>query len=132
MVKNFIVAIIVYLILDAVWLGIFAKKFYFRAFGDMARKNETSLKPNILASILSYLILAIGMAIIVFPNTSSLGTAILYGVIYGLAVYGVYDMTNMATLRGWTWKLSIIDLFWGIFASTIVSVAGMYILKILN
>ena len=130
MLKNFIIAIIVYLVLDAFWLGIFAKKFYFRAFGNMARKNETSLKPNLLASILSYLVLAIGMAIIVFPNTNSLEKAILYGAIYGLAVYGVYDMTNMATLKDWTWKLAIIDLFWGIFASTVVSVVGMYILRI--
>ncbi len=124
MLINFIIAIIAYLILDAFWLGIFAKKFYFKGFGNMARKNETSLKPNLLASILSYLILAAGMAIIVFPNANSLDGAILYGAIYGLAVYGVYDMTNMATLKDWTWKLSVVDLLWGVIASTMVSVAG--------
>jgi uncharacterized membrane protein len=129
MIKNFIVATVVYLILDAFWLGIFAKKFYFKAFGDMARKEGNSLKPNLLASALSYIILAIGMAVIVFPNAHSLDKAILYGAIYGLAVYGVYDMTNMATLQGWLWKLSLTDLFWGIFASSVVSVVGMYILK---
>lgn len=127
--KNFIIALIVYLILDAFWLGIFMKGFYFRGFGDMARKEGNSLKPNILASVLSYIILAVGMAVIVFPNAHTLDKAILYGAIYGLAVYGIYDMTNMATLKGWTWKLSLIDLLWGIVASTIVSVVGMNILK---
>ena len=35
--------------------------------------------------------------------------------LFGFCVYGAYDLTNLATLRGWPWPLtvSVVDLAWG-------------------
>jgi uncharacterized membrane protein len=28
----------------------------------------------------------------------------LYGALFGFVVYAAYDLTNLATLRGWRWR----------------------------
>ena len=33
--------------------------------------------------------------------------------LFGLIIYGVYDMTNMALFKKWSLILSILDIFWG-------------------
>lgn len=35
----------------------------------------------------------------------------------GLAAYAAYNLTNIATLKGWPLKLSLVDLVWGTAAS---------------
>jgi uncharacterized membrane protein len=42
---------------------------------------------------------------------SSLG----WGALFGLIVYGVYDMTNMATLENWPVRMVWVDICWGCF-----------------
>ena len=37
----------------------------------------------------------------------------MWGAGLGLVVYGVYDLTNLATLRGWSPALAIVDILWG-------------------
>lgn len=41
------------------------------------------------------------------------------GSIYGLVVYGVYDLTNLAILANWTLKLTIVDILWGVFVNAL-------------
>ena len=38
----------------------------------------------------------------------------------GVLVYGVYDLTNMATIKEWTWNTVLLDSVWGgiLFTST--------------
>jgi len=38
---------------------------------------------------------------------------ILHGAALGFTVYGVYDFTNLATLRGWSILVNLVDLMWG-------------------
>ncbi len=35
------------------------------------------------------------------------------GAAFGLAVYGVYNLTNKATLPGYSWKMVAVDTVWG-------------------
>ncbi len=35
------------------------------------------------------------------------------GALFGAAAYGVYNLTNMATLPGYSWDLVVIDVMWG-------------------
>ena len=39
----------------------------------------------------------------------------------GLVIYGVYDLTNYAVLRGWTLKVTLLDIGWGTFACGVLS-----------
>jgi uncharacterized membrane protein len=41
--------------------------------------------------------------------------AFAWGAGFGLIVYGVYDLTNYATLDRWPLALTLIDITWGMF-----------------
>ena len=34
------------------------------------------------------------------------------GALLGVVTYGMYDLTNLSTLRGWSLKLTFIDIAW--------------------
>lgn len=113
----------VFLLLDFVWLGLIMKNFYNAELGELARREAGSLAPRWGAAILVYLLIPAGLALFVRPQlaeNSSYGMALLYGALFGLVLYGVYDWTNYALIEKWSLKMTLIDWLWG---ATICAVA---------
>jgi uncharacterized membrane protein len=105
---SYLAALVALAVLDGLWLGLVARDFYKARLGQLLLDQ-----PNWPVAALFYLIHAAG--IVVFPMALA-GTglaAVLYGALFGLAVYAAYDITNLATLRGWSVALSLVDLAWG-------------------
>lgn len=105
-----------FLLLDYLWLGRLMQGFYLRELGDLARREGDTLKPRLLAAAGVYLALPGGIVLFALPRvdparpvTSALG----WGLLYGLVVYGVYDLTNRATLREWPLRMTAVDICWG-------------------
>ncbi len=97
--------------IDLVWLGVIAKSFYRAEMGPLLAD-----KMNLPAAAIFYIIYAAGlMFFAVQPSLSSGGwsRAMMLGGLLGACAYATYDLTNLATLRGWTVKLSIVDMLWG-------------------
>ena len=48
------------------------------------------------------------------------------GALFGLILYGVYDLTNLAILEKWTRSMTVADIAWGcvLCGSTAVLIAG--------
>ena len=44
-----------------------------------------------------------------------------WGALLGFIVYGMYDLTNLAVLRGWTGKVVLLDTAWGTFVCALIS-----------
>jgi uncharacterized membrane protein len=40
-------------------------------------------------------------------------TALILGGMFGFFTYATYDLTNLATLKGWPASLVIVDILWG-------------------
>jgi uncharacterized membrane protein len=122
-IKVLLIAFPIYLVVDFLWIGVLMKGFYLREYGELARLLNGSLSPRMLYVILAYVALLIGYIFFIYPNatTGSLVKAIIYGVLFGFVVYGVFDFTNYATLEKWTLKATIIDLLWGMFVSGFMS-----------
>ena len=106
------------LLLDYIWLAKLMQGFYIKELGPYARVRGATIKPVYWAAAIVYLLLPLGIVLFVLPKTdpfhpalSSLG----WGGLYGLVVYGVYDLTNMATLERWPVRLVVIDICWGCF-----------------
>jgi len=57
-------------------------------------------------------------------RAQSLLTAILTGAMLGLVAYGTYDLTNLATLKGWPLHVALLDLAWGTVVTAIASCAA--------
>jgi uncharacterized membrane protein len=106
-------------VLDAVWLGIVARDLYRDRLGNLLLDQ-----PNWSAAVLFYLLHTIGIVVFPLALAGSWLSALLYGALFGLVVYGAYDFTNLATLRGWPASLSAIDLAWGTAVTAIACVAA--------
>ena len=124
----YIIAACCYLGLDMVWLNIFAKHFYASKLGGMLLEN-----PILWAAALVYLLYPVGLvAFVVSPSLASgadLGAVMIKGVFFGVLVYATYDLTNLATLKGWSMALAAVDVLWGGFVSGGASMATFLIFK---
>ncbi len=109
--KAYGVTLAAFLVIDLIWLGIVARGFYVSNLGPLLRDN-----PMIAPAAVFYLFYVAG--IVWFAVSPALAdgqwrTAAINGVILGLLAYGTYDMTNLATLKGWPWQVSVVDMIWG-------------------
>jgi len=109
-----------FLVLDGLWLGLVAREFYASRLGSLMRK------PVLITPIaLFYLCYAAGLVFLAvrpYVPELSLGSVAVYGAIVGFLAYCTYDMTNLATVRGWPAIVSVVDLIWGTSRSAAVSV----------
>jgi len=124
---SYAVALGVLAVIDGLWLGVVAREFYKSQLGNMLQD-----KPIWSVAILFYLVHAAGVAVFAVPPSVTAGTwtsALLYGALFGFCVYGAYDFTNLATLRGWPWTVSVVDLAWGTAATAIATVIAFLVVK---
>jgi uncharacterized membrane protein len=101
-------------LLDAVWLGLIAKRYYREALGGLMAKPV-----KFVPAALFYIGYPAGLALFVLGSTLAPGVmqAASFGGLFGLFCYGTYDLTNHATLQGWPMRLTVVDMTWGIVAS---------------
>ena len=111
--------------LDALWLGVLAKDFYRSEMAAVAAPNV-----RLLPAALFYLAYPAGlMALALVPAPGSLPGAVLRAALVGLVAYATYDLTNMATLKQWSWGLALTDAVWGTFLSAAAGGAAYWTLK---
>ncbi len=101
----------VLLVADAVWLGVVARGFYRRQLGAL-------LRPDVQwwAAVGFYLLFVAGVLVLaVLPalERQSPGRAAVLGALLGLVAYATYDLTNLATVRGFPLVVAAVDLVWG-------------------
>jgi len=101
--------------LDAVWLGWLAIDFYRRELGtlmtDVVRVVPAALYYVSYPAVIVFLALT--------PRPATLREAALRSAVLGLAAFGVYDLTNLSTLRGYTVAMTVVDMAWGTFATAV-------------
>jgi len=96
-------------------------KFYSKEFSKIGRKEKGKLKPKLLPGLIVYLIIALGVSIFAIPISNTPLNSLIYGALFGLIIYGVYDLTNISVLKDYSRKLAIIDIIWGTILLGIVS-----------
>lgn len=105
-IKVFIISIIVFFVIDIIWLGLIANNLYKAEMGHLL-----SAKVNWVAAILLYIIFVVVLSVLVIIpgiEKESLRTVIIMGALFGLASYATYDLTNYATLKGFPLKIVLI------------------------
>jgi len=127
MIKQYIVALFTFLVIDGVWLMVVAKNFYAKHLDYLMSKT-----PNLVAAGIFYLIYIFGMVVLVLSpalQKGSITMAILTGALFGLCSYATYDLTNLATIKNWPVLVTIVDLIWGTVVSGAVSGISYWILS---
>jgi len=113
---------IVMVALDMLWLGVIAKSMYQQGIGHLMTDE-----PNVGVAVVFYLLYALGVMIFaVSPqhNGSSWAMTLTMGALFGFFAYATYDLTNLATLRDWPLRLSLIDIGWGTLVSAVSAAGG--------
>lgn len=117
--KMYIIAFVIFLAIDALWLGLIAPKFYKNHIGHLMAE-----RPNFIAAIIFYLLFIVGLVyFVVMPavEAGSISKVLLAGALFGFMTYATYDLTNLATLKDWPIIVTVVDLIWGTFLSTSIS-----------
>lgn len=124
------VAVVAFLLIDGIWLGVVAKSFYAEQLGGLLR---TSLLPiPAIGFYLAYTAGLVFLAVRPFDTNVSLASVALYGALVGFLAYGTYDMTNLATLKDWPVVMSVVDLLWGTILSACVATISASALRLLS
>jgi uncharacterized membrane protein len=107
--------------LDAIWLvstnGIYR--------GALRAVLTTGFRP--IPAVLFYLLYILGLTIFAVAPAIGRGgvrAAAVRGALFGLFCYSTYDLTNQATLVVWATRITLMDLAWGMFLSTVGASAG--------
>lgn len=112
---------------DFIWLGFIANDFYRRQLGELLLAQ-----PNWVGAILFYVLYIAGIVLFVVARAAPSGSlvrAAWLGALFGLVAYGTYDLTNLATLKGFTVQVVAADLAWGAFVTAVGAVAGTLVAR---
>jgi uncharacterized membrane protein len=117
---------IAFALIDSIWLRNAYAKLYKPEIGEMLLPSGFRLGPAIafyLLYILGMIIFAVGPAL----ASGKWQTALVQGALFGFFCYMTYDLTNMATLKQWSMKVTIADMIWGTFLTGSASFVGYWV-----
>ena len=122
---------VVMLALDVVWLGFIAKSLYRDGIGHLMADP-----PNLVAAGVFYLLYPLGVLLFAVAPTLLSGApglvpwsrAVLAGALFGFFAYATYDLSNLATLKAWPWRLALVDIAWGTALTAAAAAAGRWAL----
>jgi len=113
--KNYIIALVVFTLIDLVWLIFISQKLYKAKIGHLMAD-----KVNFPAAAVFYVLFIAALVFFVITpavEKKSVLYALAAGAFFGLVTYGTYDLTNLATLKNWPLSITVIDLLWGSFVT---------------
>ena len=120
----YIGALLAFLVLDGLWLGVLMSSTYKELLGPLML-----VQPKWGPAISFYLLYVVGVVFfVVLPSLArgSARRAAVSGAFFGLVAYGTYDLTNWATLQGWSTQLALMDWAWGALLTCLASLSGYW------
>ena len=104
--------------MDAIWLNTMYTRLYVPEIGKLLGPLRW------VPALIFYCIYIIGIQIFAVAPALANGkwvTALLYGALFGFFCYATYDLTNHATLKVWSLKVTVLDIIWGTCATDIAA-----------
>ncbi len=118
----YIATLIAFVAIDLVWLGVVAKDFYRSELGALMA-DPINWPPGVAF----YLVFAVGVVIFaVQPALTSGGVmrAAWLGLMFGFFAYATYDLTNLAVMKGFPWRMALVDIAWGSVLTAMAAAIG--------
>ena len=106
-----LLAALIFLIIDIIWLSFAVKSFYRPNIGHLLLD-----KPVMWAAAMFYIIYVFGIGVVIIEPSINLDNTFSFLVkafVFGLVAYGTYNLTNMATIKGWSPSVVFVDMLWG-------------------
>jgi uncharacterized membrane protein len=125
-VTGYIATGFAFALIDSVWLRSMYSRLYQPEIGVLLYNGGVRIGPAVafyLLYILGMMIFAVGPAL----KSGAWQTALVQGALLGFFCYATYDLTNFATLKVWSMKVTILDIIWGTMLTGSASLAGFWI-----
>lgn len=124
------IALVLFLIADALWLGVVARTFYTSRIGDIMLDQ-----PRWGVAAIFYAVYVVGIVyfgVMAGWQAASWPLAALNGAIFGFFAYLTYNFTNLSVIRGYDGTIAVVDTLWGTFAGAIAAGGTVAILNALG
>lgn len=124
-IAAYVAALLAFAAIDMTWLTTMGAALYRATLGDILL--QTVRIPPAAAFYLLYPLGIVMFAVAPALRSGSAMMALIYGALFGLFTYATYDLTNFATLRNWTLKITLIDIVYGAVAVAFVAVIAYFV-----
>lgn len=123
--------VVIYLVVDIIYV-VLSKSAYEAVVKNISGKEFAGDKKGFIVSALfSYVCMAVAWLFLVVPavyymigrGMAKWKAGLIGGVVYGLALYGVFNGTLYTMFEGWDIKIFMRDMAWGVSWATILTVA---------
>jgi uncharacterized membrane protein len=111
----FSITLIIFFVLDCIWLFGIARKVYQREMKKLMRARM-----NWISAALFYPVYAAGLVYFVILPMAGSGEALLAfvrGAGFGFVATCTYALSNLAVLENWSVRMTVIDILWRSFAT---------------
>lgn len=122
------VALLLLPLIDYIYLSTIASSIYGNAIANI---QGSPMKLRLGYAVGAYFFLALGLYYFLLRDIDLRGKwtpQIFRAFLFGIVIYGVYEMTNAAIIKNWTIDLVIIDTLWGgiLYATIIATVLFLF------
>jgi uncharacterized membrane protein len=114
-------------VLDFLWLGLVARDFYRGQIGALLLERPRWGAAGLFYGM--YAAATVGFAIAPAQLHGDWQRALMLGALLGLVCYATYDLSNLATLKGWTATVAAVDIAWGLAVTAVAALAGYAALR---
>lgn len=127
----FFVLIPIIFLVDYLWIGLLGHSLYTKELAPFVKLDASgSMMVRSSSALAVYVLMSLGLSVFVLPLVSALGSTLstfLYGALFGLVLYGVYDFTNYAIFPDYSLKILVIDILWGSLLCGLITVLAVYL-----
>ena len=123
---SFFIIMISMILIDGLWLVFMLKRLYVPNIGHLLN-DSMAIWPAVIFYILYGIALNVFVVLPALKNNTGCLELLLLGLLFGMVTYGTYDLTNLATLKNWTLKISLVDMAWGTFATATASAVSTFV-----
>lgn len=111
----------IFLVVDAVMLGLVMKPLFLRHIGDLMA-DPIRLGP----AAVFYLAYVAGLLYLVsWPALKSGGPVVIPAAVIGAMAYGTYEFTSYAIMKDWHWSMVVTDTTWGAVLTALAAWGGV-------
>jgi uncharacterized membrane protein len=127
LVLTWLASLVAFLAIDLAWLGWIARGFYRERLGHLLRPDVGWTAALVFYAL--YVAAILLFAVLPALERGGIGRAALLGVVFGGIAYATYDLTNLATLRGFPAVVAFVDIAWGCVLTGSVATVGFLVAR---
>ncbi len=123
---SYIYTLVCLVLLDSIWLMFVAKNFYLKRLNFLFKE-----KADIFPIVIFYIIYTFGIYFLILKpvlvSNSSFSEVFLKLFVFGVCAYCTYDLVNQATITNWPISVTILDIIWGAFTTSVSGLIAFYL-----